>query len=327
MEQTNSANRLRRVRVLKRMIVAVFTTLLLLPYLFLALLFVRLQSLNSNLSMLNRRMEELAASAEEQNRLLQEWKQSGTRTGMGTVQINGADAIDSDASVQTIPEGDGKEDAVMQEAGEPKHKVYLTFDDGPSIYTDDILDVLKRYDVKATFFVVGKEDQYSKEMFRRIVEEGHTLGMHSYSHKYREIYKSEEDFKQDFEKLQQLLLQETGVESKVYRFPGGSSNTVSDVDMKVYAQYLWEMGVTYFDWNISSGDAASKMLSVDDLTENSTTGLEEWETSVILFHDSGQKQTTVEALPIIIEKILSMEDTVILPITEETTPVQHIKIN
>ena len=88
---------------------------------------------------------------------------------------------------------------------EEKKKVYLTFDDGPSANTDEILDILRQYDVKATFFVVGKTDEASKEAYRRIVEEGHTLGMHSYSHVYDLVYSSREEFESDMLKLQSYL--------------------------------------------------------------------------------------------------------------------------
>lgn len=218
-------------------------------------------------------------------------------------------------------------DSSKQAELEAAHKVYLTFDDGPSIYTEDILDILDRYDIKATFFVVGKETEDAKQAYRDIVEKGHTLGMHSYSHKYSEIYASEETFAEDFRKLQDYLEEVTGVKSNVYRFPGGSSNTVSKVDMKMLATFLNEQNVRFFDWNVASGDGSSARLSVDTLVKNSTKGLEEYAESVILLHDSGEKRTTVEALPIIIEKIQAMEDTVILPITDATEPVQHIQIS
>lgn len=108
-------------------------------------------------------------------------------------------------------------------------KVYLTFDDGPADNTDAILKVLKKYNVKATFFVVGKTDEYSKKMYQRIVDEGHTLGLHSYSHKYSEIYQNLNSYKNDLTKLSDLIYDVTGVRSRYVRFPGGSSNQVSDV--------------------------------------------------------------------------------------------------
>lgn len=204
------------------------------------------------------------------------------------------------------------------------HKVYLTFDDGPSIYTDEILDILDAYDVKATFFVVGKDTDRAREAMREIVARGHTLGMHSYSHKYSQVYASLEAFEEDFVKIREYIYEVTGEESHVYRFPGGSSNTVSDLDMWLFADYLEEQDVRFFDWNISSGDGGSQILPVETLVENCTKGILGRETNVVLMHDSAAKHTTVEALPTVIEEILAMEDTAILPITEGTVPVQHI---
>lgn len=204
------------------------------------------------------------------------------------------------------------------------HKVYLTFDDGPSVYTDEILDILAEYDVKATFFVVGKEDEKSQAAIRRIVDEGHTLGMHSYSHKYMELYESLDSFKEDFEKQQNYLEELTGVKCKYYRFPGGSSNTVSKQDMRFFAYYLDSQDVVFYDWNVDSGDAANRHISIDLLVQNSTATIPRWKTSVVLMHDAADKRATVDALPKIIETIQAMEDTELLPITEDTVPVQHL---
>jgi len=218
--------------------------------------------------------------------------------------------------------GMSEDETAMTEAG---RKVHLTFDDGPSIYTREILDILDQYNVKATFFVVGKEDEAAEELLWEIVERGHSLGMHSYSHSYSEIYASVDAFAEDFSKLQQYLYDVTGVKSKLYRFPGGSSNTVSNVDMKQFVDYLQEQGVTFYDWNISSGDGSSIPLPVETLVQNCTQNIKQWNSPIVLMHDSADKRTTVDALPTIIETILAMEDTVIVPITEETTPVQHYK--
>ncbi len=211
------------------------------------------------------------------------------------------------------------------EAAEAAHKVYLTFDDGPSDYTDDILDILDEYGVKATFFVVGKEKDSDKELYKRIVDEGHTLGMHSYSHVYSRIYASEENFTNDLERISDLLEESTGVEPKFYRFPGGSSNAVSHLDMHRFISILEDRDISYFDWNVSSGDATNELLSSEQIYRNSISGIENRSTSVILMHDSLVRPTTVQALPRIIERIQSMEDTVILPITSETELIRHIE--
>ncbi|MBR7089777.1 MAG: polysaccharide deacetylase [Lachnospiraceae bacterium] len=203
------------------------------------------------------------------------------------------------------------------------HRVYLTFDDGPSIYTDDILDILAAYDVKATFFVVGRENTASYARYLRIIEEGHTLGMHSYSHVYSDIYASPESFAADTERIRSLLEDVTGYSPVFYRFPGGSSNDVSATDMHELEDYLSSQGIVYFDWNVSSGDAGKTPLSPDQIINNALQGIESRDTTVILFHDTAAKRSTVYALPSIIEAIQSMDNTVILPITYDTTVIQH----
>ena len=203
-------------------------------------------------------------------------------------------------------------------------KVYLTFDDGPSDNTAAILDTLAKYNVKATFFVVGKTDDQSKEMYQRIVNEGHTLGMHSYSHKYSVVYDSLDAFETDFNQLQSYLYDITGQECRLYRFPGGSSNQVSNTDMSEFIRFLNEEGVTYFDWNVSSGDATSQAYTADELLNNVLTDVPKYKTSVVLMHDSNTKSTTVEALGPMSEALQGM-GAQILPIDENTTLVQHIK--
>ena len=203
-------------------------------------------------------------------------------------------------------------------------KVYLTFDDGPSDNTAAILDTLAKYNVKATFFVVGKTDDQSKEMYQRIVNEGHTLGMHSYSHKYSVVYDSLDAFETDFNQLQSYLYDITGQECRLYRFPGGSSTQVSNTDMSEFIRFLNEEGVTYFDWNVSSGDATTQAYTADELLNNVLTDVPKYKTSVVLMHDSNTKSTTVEALGPMIEALQGM-GAQILPIDENTTLVQHIK--
>jgi peptidoglycan/xylan/chitin deacetylase (PgdA/CDA1 family) len=201
-------------------------------------------------------------------------------------------------------------------------RIYLTFDDGPSANTDKILDILDSYGIKATFFVVGKSGY--DEQYKRIVSEGHTLAMHSYSHKYSEIYQSLDTYKADLLKLHDFLYELTGVDSKIVRFPGGSSNTISKVDMGELISYLDEQDMIYFDWNVSSQDASSVTKSTQEIADNVINGLGKFNNSVVLFHDASNKDTTVEALPIIIDKVLESEDSVFLPISDDTVLVQHV---
>ena len=201
-------------------------------------------------------------------------------------------------------------------------RVYLTFDDGPSANTDRILDILAQYGVKATFFVVGKEGY--AEQYRRIVEDGHTLAMHSYSHRYNEVYASLDAYKADLTKLHDYLYELTGEDCRFVRFPGGSSNTVSTVSMWDLIDYLDSEDMVYFDWNVSSGDSTGGKKSVEQLTSNVLDNIGKYNNAVVLFHDAAGKTTTVDALAGIIEKILDSDNTVLLPISEDTVKVQHL---
>lgn len=203
-------------------------------------------------------------------------------------------------------------------------EVYLTFDDGPSIYTEEILDILAQYNVKATFFVTGKRKEGYGDVYRRIVEEGHTLGMHSYSHEYGNIYASLENFQEDLETLRNFLYNETGVVSQFYRFPGGSSNNVSQTDIHEMTAYLKAMDIEYFDWNISAGDAMGGSLSSGQIVSRVMNQIPSHRVAMVLMHDAADKHSTVEALPELIEEIQAMEDTEIVPITKDTMRIQHV---
>lgn len=212
----------------------------------------------------------------------------------------------------------------LAEAGDIP-RVYLTFDDGPSDNTDAILDILDDYNIKATFFVVGKDVDTYGDAYKRIVDDGHTIGMHSYSHNYSDIYSSQKAFESDFNEIHDLIYDVTGVDSKYYRFPGGSSNKLSNIGMYPFISFLNEEGVTYFDWNVSSGDATSAAFTSAELVDNVMTDVVKYKTSVVLLHDSLGKKATVEALPDLIEA-LQQEGAMILPITEDTTVIQHISV-
>lgn len=220
--------------------------------------------------------------------------------------------------------GAGADMEADAEPADGNRKVYLTFDDGPSANTAELLDILAEYDVKATFFVTGKNKERYGDIYRRIVEEGHTLGMHSYSHEYSTIYASLENFQTDIETLQDFLYRETGTHSRFYRFPGGSSNRVSKTDIKELIDYLDAEDICYFDWNISGGDAMSLPVSSDQIVDRVMGDMDSHQVAVVLLHDAADKYSTVEALPELIGRIWRMNDgTQILPITEETVPIRH----
>lgn len=203
------------------------------------------------------------------------------------------------------------------------HYVYLTFNSVPGDNTEAILDVLAQHNVKATFFVVGTEEEGAAEVYKRIVREGHTIGMHSYSNQYSSIYSSKDAFKKDYQKLSDYIYELTGKRSKFYRFPGGSGNAISNVSMAEFVYILNKEKITYFDWNVSAGDAANTY-TVQDVHDNVLEGVSKYKTSVVLMHDNEKKSTTVEALGSLIEQ-LKNQGTVILPIDEDTKVIQYIK--
>lgn len=299
-----SATRRKRINRLKKMILGGVMMAVLIPVTASIILSVRAHQLSDRI----RQQEAVIQELEDENKNL-----AGAFL-TETIEESEREALQEEQDAGTPAAG---------EEEEGQKKIYLTFDDGPSSNTDEILDILKAYDVKATFFVVGKTDEASKKAYRRIVEEGHTLGMHSYSHSYADIYASEEDFQTDMKKLQEYLYELTGVWPRFYRFPGGSSNTVSNIDMQKLADWLTDQGVTYFDWNVASGDAVSRELPAETLLANCLAGIRNQQSCVVLMHDAANKDTTVEALPEIISEIRLQEDAVFLPITDDTVPVQH----
>lgn len=244
-----------------------------------------------------------------------------TEDGTQISEEDGAQSVEKEPDYENVVTGIDTEDNMAAEGD--VHQVYLTFDGSPNANTSEILDVLDRYQVKATFFVVGDESEEMKDVYRRIVEDGHTLGMHSYSNQYSKVYASTDAFYEDYVKLSDYLEEVTGTKSLYYRFPGGSSNEISNVNMAEFVHILNENQITYFDWNVSAGDAAASY-SVDDIVSNVTTGVSQYKTSVVLLHDGANKSTTVEALGPMIEALLAM-NAQILPIDENTKVIQYIK--
>ena len=169
---------------------------------------------------------------------------------------------------------------------QPEGKVvYLTFDDGPSPYTEELLDVLQKYDVKATFFVV---DRGYPETLRRIAADGHTLAMHAGSHNYYKIYSSEEAYFKDLKQIQDVILKETGQISTIVRFPGGTGNTVSrgvnQGIMTRLSKMLHAMNYRYFDWNVNSGDAEG-IYDSKVIYNNVIGSIMRHDVSIVLQHD------------------------------------------
>ncbi len=287
--------RKKRVKRIKKFIVTSCVMLLLLPLVLTIFLFYKVN-----------RLENMVDTLLTQNGL----ELQSSTASPDVVEAKKKDAVSAGAVTGETPET------------EKTKKVYLTFDDGPSKETKKVLDVLKKKKVKATFYVIGREDDFSKSIYKRIVKEGHTLGMHSYSHIYKEIYGSLEGFQKDFEKISELLFDVTGVRSMYYRFPGGSGNSVKAFSIEEYRNFLAGQGVTYQDWNVIAANGTTDHVTQKDMVASVMDGVARYDTSIVLMYDSADKKMTAKSLEAIIDN-LQAAGYELLPIDGNTTPVQH----
>lgn len=305
---TNQKRR-KRIERIKQMILLLFFAATLLPILSSSILLHRV-------SKLEQEVVQMLGSDRDMKTLISSGEALMSNPNVDVDQLTGEDG--------SQPETEPAEDAQVQDETTVQQKrVYLTFDDGPSIYTGQILDILKANDIKATFFVIAREDESYWPYYTRILEEGHTLGMHSYTHDYNQVYASLDSFEADVNSLSQFLYDRTGEYPTIYRFPGGSSNTVCNVPMEECIAYLNEQGITYYDWNALNGDAVSSELPPEKLVENIMNSVRQNNTSIVLMHDMQSRHTTVESLQPLIDT-LKDEGYEILPIDENTPLIQHI---
>lgn len=181
--------------------------------------------------------------------------------------------------------------------------VYLTFDDGPSHNTERVLDVLDKYHVRATFFVTNQATDTYGHMIKVAYDRGHTIGLHTSTHDYAQVYASVDAYFQDLDAIASTVKEQIGYVPAFVRFPGGSSNTISASYCKgimtTLAAELQKRGYQYYDWNVSCGDGADH--SAEDIERFACEGGEGFTNIVLLMHDSDPKDTTVEALPHVIE--------------------------
>ncbi len=200
--------------------------------------------------------------------------------------------------------------------------VYLTFDDGPSYYTNELLDILKEYHVKATFFVTWQSPRYA-DAIKRAYNEGHSIGLHTYSHVYSKVYSSVDAYFNDLNAIQDKVKSLIGISPTLIRFPGGSSNTVSKITPKIMTVLTGEVtarGYHYFDWNVSSNDTGTTNTSV--IANNVIKSLRGG-TYIVLQHDT--KPSSIRAVKSIIEYGLANGYT-FLPL-EEDSPTFHHGLN
>ena len=207
-------------------------------------------------------------------------------------------------------------------------KVYLTFDDGPSANTNTIINILNKYNAKATFFVLGGNLQYRINEILNMKLYGHTIGMHGISHDYYEIYSSIENFYKDLYKCFENLNTLFGISTKYYRFPGGSANSISigisPGIMSVLTKQITNDGFVYFDWNVSTGDSAATVPDTFTIAERIINGINKQDAPIVLMHDSKRNTTTIEALEYILSEGTKKGYQFVA--IDDTTPIYHFNV-
>ena len=289
-----AAYRKKRVKRIKKIIVGTAIVLLLLPTIMCLFLLVKVHSLEKQIETITKVSDSGAVQAQEKE-----------------VKTTKAPKKASTAEPTIKPTDDTT-----------TKKVYLTFDDGPGSQTGKILDILKKNHVKATFFVTGKEDASSKKIYQRIVKEGHTLAMHSYSHIQDVIYDSKEAFEKDLKQINRCLYEATGVHTKFYRFTGGSSTQNTSLPIQNFIDVLKKNHYLYLDWNVISPDINNANATKEQVVTGVMQGVDAYDTAVVLMYDVADKPMTVKALPSIIKQIKA-KNYELLPVDESMILIQH----
>ena len=184
----------------------------------------------------------------------------------------------------------------------PPKTIFLTFDDGPGRkVTPKLLNVLKKYNAKATFFIIGRYAAISPNIVKREMKEGHAVGIHTYTHDYEKIYASPKAYINDFNKTEKLLVKLTGQKPRFWRFPGGGNNSFMNKKLrKQILTQLYKRGYREFDWNASTNDATGVDYSAKEMTRMGIKEIKEPIHAIVLTHDSDAKKYT----PQVIEGIL-----------------------
>jgi len=232
--------------------------------------------------------------------------------------VSSTTATTTGATTSTTASASGEETGTASSAtterrpaGALNQKVaYLTFDDGPSKLTPELLSALNENHVTATFFVIGVHAEQYPGVLKEMVRYGDVIGVHSWTHKYSYIYKNTQNFLADFNRLKDYIREETGVAPKVCRFPGGTNNTVcfhysKGHIMQQIVPLVEGMGFKYYDWNVSSAEASSPPPSKDAIISSVVSQCKNKQTAVILFHDTGN-QGYLDAIPEVISELRSM---------------------
>lgn len=212
---------------------------------------------------------------------------------------------------------------------EPEQKtVYLTFDDGPTANTEALLDLLARDNIKATFFVCSPEEEdgeFQQVLLRRMRDEGHTIGLHSFTHQEKEIYTSLDHYLTDLAKIDAFVYKATGLHCNIIRFVGGSATIhAKPALMGDLAREVTERGYVYYDWTVVSGDDGPTTLPAAELKQRILRQIEGRQIEIILCHDGSLSTSTPGAVADVIDD-LREQGYAFDRLTHETPPVQLFK--
>lgn len=242
------------------------------------------------------------------------------RAGTYTITYSVTDKFGNEISIDRTVTVEAVKQTATTSSG--NKVVYLTFDDGPGAHTQQLLDILDKYNIKVTFFVTNVNSGY-ENMIAKEAAAGHTVAIHSASHDYKKIYSSVDAYFADLNEMSDIIYAQTGQRPKLIRFPGGSSNTVSlkycSGIMTTLTKAVTDQGYKYFDWNVSSGDAGGTT-STEEVYQNVVNGMKSHNVSVVLQHDI--KGFSVNAVERIIQWGLANGYT-FLPLTTSTEDVHH----
>jgi peptidoglycan/xylan/chitin deacetylase (PgdA/CDA1 family) len=310
------------VRFFKHLIIVILLAFIIIPVIICALLSAQNDELGADVSSLQGDVSSLNAELSSAESALANAAASAL-TGENTEQVTVATVPAVTTRVTTTPAPVTSPDEIAETTTEPapsyqtlypdltaptttppagydddEHYIYLSFDDGPSVYTDDILNYLKTYNIKATFFVVPTDTAACEQALKRMADEGHTIGIHTFSHDYAAIYADVDSYLADFKRAYDIVYKFTGVTPFVFRFPGGSINDYNTATRDDIVAEMARRGFVYFDWNVDSRDAYGANWT--SMYNTVLDGAAANKRSVVLFHN---RENTVLVLEDIIKRL------------------------
>lgn len=238
----------------------------------------------------------------------------GKSSSLGQSTVSKISSASEQTAISEISSSNASASGSVSGTAKTNGKIaYLTFDDGPSKLTPHLLDILKQINVKATFFVQvnGEDTPQKRALMKQEVQDGNMIGIHSFTHDYQYIYVNEKNFLTDLNKIRNIIIQATGINPNMMRFPGGIGNTVSikyagHVIMPTLVNDVVKLGITPFDWNAGGQDAdSSTPLPTSTIVKDVLDDCKGESTVIILLHDSVPHETSIEAVPQIVKTLRS----------------------